>query len=565
MGWMDRINEYLDGPKTEVVDPATATDAEKQMLARATPTEQPPAVRDPGPAFVQVNNPADDAVDPQALHDARAAELAKWQADYDRSNQVGPHQSPEDEVLRSQSGVGGSAGGPESVQGPRLRTVSDPTGITKAGPLFNAAQPAPKGPRVSVGQPASASEPLTYRPFESLAKFMPRDGASAESPSTAVAEAPKKKDDPELKRAQFMGDIERITAHGGGLIDRGVRMGMGLKPDDGIFERAEKNAGSGLRNLLQQRDEERRKLDDEGKSLENDERKVGTAAKRDFNDPNSNASKTYQKMAVARGWVKPSEAGQMTAAMFKDMQEGATWDETKRNHTLESEDRNKKMVSEEKVAAGREHSASADRAEARKFREQEAGKDRDLKRELQDEKLAAKKATARGKMDKLRQEVDSRFNNATANVDNMKKRIHDDGTTEWFGPHNAILENQKSDLAADVAKLRDPSSANRPSEIAEVKGELPETGGFFGGSQANGTAETQLDAFKESLKQRRDNFYKARLAEEARNDPDLAAELASQGLHPAAPSRGAAQTGLVPVTRNGVTRHWDPAAKAWVD
>jgi len=103
-------------------------------------------------------------------------------------------------------------------------------------------------------------------------------------------------------------------------------------------------------------------------------------------------------------------------------------------------------------------------------------------------------------------EVEDRRRNILDNVDLVDKMIADKGTFEMFGSHNQDLDRRVDMIATDMAKLADPSSVARPSEVEMFKKGLVESG--LG--KRNSTARDLLSNFKNEVEQRAANAYEVR-------------------------------------------------------
>lgn len=73
-------------------------------------------------------------------------------------------------------------------------------------------------------------------------------------------------------------------------------------------------------------------------------------------------------------------------------------------------------------------------------------------------------------------EVTDRYKGLTQNLDDVERMIKKDGTFETTGPHNQILSQKLDSIAQDYAKIVDPESVNRESEIKTARGLLPQQG-----------------------------------------------------------------------------------------
>lgn len=227
------------------------------------------------------------------------------------------------------------------------------------------------------------------------------------------------------------------------------------------------------------------KLDWQGKERG---RKEGEWAREDAtrgreDDPNSMESKTAQALAKK---LMPSQS-------FDGMSS------TQLRGSLPSLE---KMYAAEQQRLGRIDSinaaaaARADNAAAR-----QAAKDAD--HEWKEEQ------TKKGNDEKRKatlQEVEDRRTNITQNLDLIDKMIEEDGTFELFGSHNQDLDRLVDAVATDMAKLQDPSSVARPSEVDAVKRNLVQAG--FGNK--NSTARDVIANFKKEVENRADSAYNVR-------------------------------------------------------
>lgn len=156
---------------------------------------------------------------------------------------------------------------------------------------------------------------------------------------------------------------------------------------------------------------------------------------------------------------------------------------------------------DEQQASRREEAAqrSADRAamagERRAIREDE----RTYK-----EGLAAKAADDKKRASLV--EVDDRTSNITQNLDKLTAMIEDNGTWEAFGSHNQNMDRLVDAVATDMAKLADPSSVARPSEVEAVKRNLIQSG--F--KNSNDTAKQIIKNFRAEVEARKNTAYKVR-------------------------------------------------------
>ena len=135
----------------------------------------------------------------------------------------------------------------------------------------------------------------------------------------------------------------------------------------------------------------------------------------------------------------------------------------------------------------------------------------------QEDKLAAKledrqykesqqKLAADGKRKDQVVEVEDRRTNIKQNIALLKKMIKDNGTYEMFGSHNQDMDRMVEQIATDMAKLSDPTSVARPSEVDAVKANLVKSG--F--QNKNSTALDLLNNFEKEVDTRADTAYKIR-------------------------------------------------------
>lgn len=156
---------------------------------------------------------------------------------------------------------------------------------------------------------------------------------------------------------------------------------------------------------------------------------------------------------------------------------------------------------DEQQASRREEAAqrSADRAamagERRAVREDER---------IYKEGLAAKTADEKKRASLV--EVDDRTANITQNLDKLTAMIEDNGTWEAFGSHNQDMDRLVDAVATDMAKLADPSSVARPSEVDAVKRNLIQSG--F--KNSNETAKQLIKNFRAEVETRADTAYRVR-------------------------------------------------------
>jgi len=186
-------------------------------------------------------------------------------------------------------------------------------------------------------------------------------------------------------------------------------------------------------------------------------------------DPNSEESKLAQQLAKDMGYA--GDTSKMTAAQFKQFSPALQ----------------KKYEIEQK---------KLDRQEARSARQSEQALKREEKQQVRDEK---KKTTLT--------EVEDRRMNIEDNLTQLENMIKDKGTYEMFGSHNADLDRRVEMIATDMAKLADPNSVARPSEVEAFKKGLIQSNAT---GMRNSTALDILKNFRNEVNQRTENAYKIR-------------------------------------------------------
>jgi hypothetical protein len=104
-------------------------------------------------------------------------------------------------------------------------------------------------------------------------------------------------------------------------------------------------------------------------------------------------------------------------------------------------------------------------------------------------------------------EVEDRRKNIEDNLNLLEQQIKNKGTYEIFGSHNADLERRVENIATDMAKLSDPNSVARPSEVESFKKGLIKANMA---SMTNDTALTILKNFRSEVNSRAENAYRIR-------------------------------------------------------
>ena len=148
----------------------------------------------------------------------------------------------------------------------------------------------------------------------------------------------------------------------------------------------------------------------------------------------------------------------------------------------------------------REKQARIDKIEDRNYKTQEKALDLGLK---QQEKLKE----SEDKNKKSVQEVEDRRINIDQNLALLDKLVEDKGTQEWFGPQESEMRRLINEIATDTAKLADPTSVARPSEVDQAKEGLFEPGSL---TTRNATARSLIQKYRDSINRRAETAYKVR-------------------------------------------------------
>lgn len=154
--------------------------------------------------------------------------------------------------------------------------------------------------------------------------------------------------------------------------------------------------------------------------------------------------------------------------------------------------------------------AREDRRLAREDRmqdRQDRYNDRDA--QIQDKRAydaGIKAQSADQKRQQAMHEIEDRRTTIKQNIALLRDQIKNDGTWEMAGSHNQTLERRVDEIATDMAKLMDPTSVARPSEVENVKRTLVKPG--F--SNRNSTADEILAEFERDIDRRADSAYSIR-------------------------------------------------------
>ena len=171
--------------------------------------------------------------------------------------------------------------------------------------------------------------------------------------------------------------------------------------------------------------------------------------------------------------------------------------------------------------------------------EKEAGAAKILRdKEIADAKIAEKTVSPKSEV-----ELNSRVTNIQSNIDKLKGIIGKTGTFEMFGPESDTMDQVIQDIAVDYAKMVDPESVARESEVESAKKML----NVKGLGTRNSTALTSLDEFRDQLETRVNSRRSAQglqpidktprqggdgsaIAGQDKNDPQIAEYAKQHGL-----------------------------------
>jgi hypothetical protein len=103
-------------------------------------------------------------------------------------------------------------------------------------------------------------------------------------------------------------------------------------------------------------------------------------------------------------------------------------------------------------------------------------------------------------------EIQDRYLNIKDQIKALQGQIDQYGTFETVGPQNEIMDQKITSIATDMAKLVDPTSVARESEVAAFKKMLFEPSLWM----RNSTAKGVLNAFDQMVDQRLETAYKVR-------------------------------------------------------
>jgi len=170
----------------------------------------------------------------------------------------------------------------------------------------------------------------------------------------------------------------------------------------------------------------------------------------------------------------------------------------------------------DEAARARQQEAEARRAfEAeqaqldREARAREAARERALRRELSGARGQTRQRGPSAMDNRMRAqlvEIQDRYTNIKQQIAALRQQLKESGTFELLGPHNRVMDQRITSIATDMAKLVDPASVARESEVAAFKKMLFEPGLAI----RNDTALGVLDAFERMVDERLESAYLVR-------------------------------------------------------
>lgn len=148
----------------------------------------------------------------------------------------------------------------------------------------------------------------------------------------------------------------------------------------------------------------------------------------------------------------------------------------------------------------------------------ENAKSRELTARIHSETLANSKQerkdkdndTKLDKRKKVTEEVENFRTNIEDNVERALELVKKSGTFELLGPQAEMLSGIMDEIATDMAKLQDPSSIARPSEVRLVRKNLIPDTKLEQLGMNNSTATKLLKSFRDRIQDRANNAYKVR-------------------------------------------------------
>ena len=314
----------------------------------------------------------------------------------------------------------------------------------------------------SAGAEESQASKLSKILDEEMAK-LPKDEKPAPSDRLAYMEMMQNAQQ-SANQNEFNAALLKAAMQAGAAI-----AGPGVKMDTSIADALAKSAQTPVSNVkgLMETDVSSKKLIQLEKEME-DESKM--------RDPNSQISKTMAEAAVRAGFIKPG-----TNASAYTLQ--------KMGLNLTS------ILNAQEAAKTRKHALDlAQLEDKRKSKEKEEEKElaRQDKRKL------------------ITEEVEGFRSTIKSNLLRAKELLDKAGTFELFGSEAEELNAIMDEIATDTAKLQDPKSVARPTEVKLVRQNLV-PGTMMGQlGMTNETAQKILDQFEKRVDERANTAYSVR-------------------------------------------------------
>lgn len=147
--------------------------------------------------------------------------------------------------------------------------------------------------------------------------------------------------------------------------------------------------------------------------------------------------------------------------------------------------------------------------------------------------IEAKKEASQEKQKQSMNEVSDRYLNIKDNISKLKGLVEQTGGGSFLGPENKQMDQYITGIATDMAKLVDPSSVARETEVEGFKKMLFEPGVGTALGNRTSTLQSVLKNFEDMVDKRLDTAYKIRGIEK----PEQVADVMQKGG--GSPSNGA--------------------------
>lgn len=209
--------------------------------------------------------------------------------------------------------------------------------------------------------------------------------------------------------------------------------------------------------------------------------------------------------AAASAEAKRKQEADELAAIQRATSDDAKTIADQRAHALRERDIEERSAEGERDRAFRASESEKDRA----ARAKRAAGGQSRMNQLREEKLEVDLAAAKNKPQADRKkavaEVENRTSNLRRNLDKLDGLIEEFGTVEVFGSEAKQRDNLVDLIAIDMAKLVDPESVARESEVAAFR-KLLDVSGW----QRESTARSLIAAFRDEIEARRSEAYRSR-------------------------------------------------------